>query len=189
MSKTSFFFVSDFCLCFCTLTKIYCLSLDSGSAYMQAVITYAKQQYLSPPHKYILLPHTNTFHGHRQIFNSCTQTALSAAKKLKFMFEAECILYKVGVPILIWTTRCNAKIQVGLIQRFCPGWQNATFWAFLWRVLCACLLLFTLRCTRCELGSSLEVSTLWIVAKVHFWWYLWSTWSNFARRVISWDQY
>ena len=66
---------------------------------MQAVITYAKQQYVSPPHKYILLPHTNTFHGHRQIFNSCTQTALSAAKKLKFMFEAECILYQVGVPI------------------------------------------------------------------------------------------
>ena len=65
---------------------------------MQAVITYAKQQYVSPPHKYILLPHTNTFHGHRQIFNSCNQTALSAAKKLKFMFEAECILYKVGVP-------------------------------------------------------------------------------------------
>ena len=98
MSKTSFFFVSDFCLCLCALTKIYCLSLDSRSAYMQAVITYAKQQYLSPPHKYILLPHTNTFHGHRQIFNSCTQTALSAAKKLKFMFEAECILYKIGVP-------------------------------------------------------------------------------------------
>ena len=66
---------------------------------MQAVITYAKQQYVSPLHKYILLPHTNTFHGHRQIFNSCTQTALSAAKKLKFMFEAECILYKVDVPI------------------------------------------------------------------------------------------
>ena len=91
---------------------------------MQPVITYAKQQYVSPPHKYILLPHTNTFHGHRQIFNSCTQTALSAAKKLKFMFEAECILYKVGVPIktnFILTTRCNAKMQVGLIQRFCPG--------------------------------------------------------------------
>ena len=91
-------------------------------------------------------------------------------------------------PILIWTTKCNAKMQVGLIQRFCPGWQNATFWAFLWRVLCACLLLFTLRCTRCELGSSLEVSTLWIVAKVHFWWYLWSAWFNFGWRIISWDQ-
>ena len=78
--------------------RIRCLFSDSRSAYMQAVITYAKQQYVSPLHKYILLPHTNTFHGHRQIFNSCTQTALSAAKKLKFMFEAECILYKVGVP-------------------------------------------------------------------------------------------
>ena len=91
---------------------------------MQAVITYAKEQYVPPPHKYILLPHTNTFHGHRQIFNSCTQTALSAAKKLKFMFEAECILYKVDVPI-----KTNSylnhytmqKMQVGLIQRFCPG--------------------------------------------------------------------
>ena len=86
---------------------------------MQAVITYAKQQYVSPPHKYILLPHTNTFHGHRQIFNSCTQTALSAAKKLKFMFEAEGILYKVGVPIkTISYLNHYAKCKLDLSEDF-----------------------------------------------------------------------
>ena len=36
--------------------------------YMQAVITYAKQQYISPPHKYISPSQTNTFRRHTQIF-------------------------------------------------------------------------------------------------------------------------
>ena len=117
-SKKSFFSVSDFCLCLCALTKIYCLSLDSGSAYMQAVITYvcktairfaATQIHLAAAHKYISRAQTNIQFMHPDSSVCCKEIEIHVwgwvyslsswcPDSNQFLFE----------PL------CNAKMQVGL---------------------------------------------------------------------------
>ena len=64
-----------FCLCFCTLTKIYCLSLDSGSAYMQAVITYITY-----------MQNRNTFRRHTN--TSCCRTQIHFTGTDKYSIHA-----------------------------------------------------------------------------------------------------
>ena len=117
----------------CAIVK-YDVYAPTAGAHMQPVITYAKQQYILPPHKYISAAETNTFCHHREIHAGTekyilpAQTNTSLHRKIhfastdKYIVPANTILLNAISEVLNEVSSDNLDKQACKENKYLTTW-------------------------------------------------------------------